>query len=205
MPASSRWPALWTRLGLEPPAVLLEELVTRYRAPHRAYHTLRHLEECFVALDAAAPVAERPAEIEIALWFHDAVYDTRTSDSEERSARWASRALRAVGAPTALATRVEGLVLATKHDGPAASPDARLLVDVDLSILGASEERFDEYERQVRQEYAWVPEDAFREARRRILSGFLARPRLFGTDWFADRLERRARTNLARSIRSLSP
>jgi|JI10StandDraft_1071094.scaffolds.fasta_scaffold291900_2 predicted metal-dependent HD superfamily phosphohydrolase len=198
-----RWEAIWYALRTAEPPGLRARLVACWDEPHRAYHTLQHLQECFDRLDEAVAAAERPAEIELALWFHDAIYDTRAPDSEERSARWARQSLVEAGVAVEAARRVEALVLATKHSGIPDDPDTRILIDVDLSILGAGPDRYAEYERQVRKEYSWVPEDGFRAARRRILSSFLTRPRIYGTEWFHDRLETRARDNLESALRSL--
>jgi predicted metal-dependent HD superfamily phosphohydrolase len=96
-----------------------------------------------------------------------------------------------------------GVLLLARHDAQPAGGDAQVLVDIDLSILGAATERFDEYERQVRFEYAWVAPDAFREGRGRILEQFLARPTIYGTPFFRERLEDQARRNLARSLAQL--
>jgi hypothetical protein len=98
---------------------------------------------------------------------------------------------------------VHQLILATKHNAAPATLDAALLIDVDLAILGAAPGRFDEYERQVRQEYSWVPGFLVRRKRREILEGFLARPHVYFTDHFRARCEARARANLARSIAQL--
>jgi len=202
-PAADAWHGAWRALRLTPAPGLLAELESRYREPHRAYHTLQHLDECFARLAEAESLAERLAEVRIALWFHDAVYDTRAADNEEASARWARESLEAAGAGEA-AARVAELVLATRHAAVPVGRDPQLLVDVDLSILGAEEARFDEYERQVRREYEWVAEPAFRAGRARVLESFLARPAIFTTPWFAERLEPRARRNLARSLRALA-
>ena len=199
----ARWIDAWRRVGATPPQDLHVQLIGRYSEPHRAYHTLRHLAECFAALDQTTHLAERSAEVELALWFHDAIYDTRASDCEEQSARWAEQALTASGADAAIAQRVTDLILLTKHSGIPVGVDARLLIDIDLSILAATAERFAEYELQVRQEYDWVPEAAFRQARKRILASFRERPCVYGTPWFAERFEARARENLARSLRAL--
>jgi hypothetical protein len=133
-------------LGARAPAGLFEALAARYAEPHRAYHTLQHLQECFAALDPVAGEAEHLAEVRLALWFHDAIYDTHAHDNEEASARWASDSLAEGGADRAAAERVRALILATKHDALPAAGDAQLLVDIDLSILGASDARFVEYE-----------------------------------------------------------
>ena len=199
MPSLLRWRELWARLGSRPADGLYEELIGRYREPHRRYHTTRHLDECFALLDAAHALAERPAEIELALWFHDAIYDTRRHDNEQKSADWARR-----GCPADAADRVHALVMATRHDAVPSGRDAELLVDIDLSILGAAPERFDEYERQVREEYAWVPGFVFRRKRAAILEGFLARPAIFSTPMFFQTLEQAARANLRRSLERLA-
>jgi predicted metal-dependent HD superfamily phosphohydrolase len=201
MPTHSNWLATWKGLGVDAPAAgLYEELVARYAAPERHYHTLRHLDECFARFAESRQLAEHAHEIELALWFHDGIYDVRRQDNELRSAAWAEVVSLGAGLPQHVATRVRELILATKHDALPDSADSRLLVDIDLAILGAPVERFDEYERQVRQEYAWVPDALFRDKRREILEAFLARPHIFSTDYFRSRYEAQARANLERSI-----
>lgn len=204
MPTHGDWTATWSGLGVRAPGDgLYAELIARYSAPERHYHSVRHLDECFARLAESRQLAEHPHEIELALWFHDAIYDVRGHDNEERSAAWAEDVARRAGLAADVTGRVRGLIVATKHDALPDSNDGRLLVDIDLAILGAPVERFDEYERQVRQEYSWVPEPLFRNKRREILEAFLARPRLFNTDYFRSTLEAQARANLARSIDAL--
>ena len=201
MDPRSRWSALWQAFGATADTRLLSTLEAAYTEPHRHYHTLQHLEECFAHFEDLKHFALRPDEVEIALWFHDAVYDTRRQDNEERSARWAVQALSPVSREAA--GRVRALVMATRHDAVPEGIDAQVLVDVDLAILGAPEARFDQYEAQVREEYAWVPGVLYRRGRRRILESFLARPAIYNTEEFLVRLEGPARTNIARSLARL--
>lgn len=199
-----RWRRSWAALDVvvaDPRA--FDELLARYAEPHRAYHTRRHLEECFAHWEAVRGSAQRPGEVELALWFHDAVYDPRREDNEGKSAELARGAILRAGLDAAVADRVEALILATRHASPPAAGDAAALVDVDLAILAASTERFDEYERQVRSEYAWVPAPLFRWKRRTLLQELLDRPRLFSTAHFQQVAEEPARANLRRSIAQL--
>jgi predicted metal-dependent HD superfamily phosphohydrolase len=204
MRAMRGWEEAWSALSVSPNVELQPELARRYAEPHRAYHTLAHLEACFTELEPAAHLAEHLAEVQLALWFHDAIYDTQASDNEDRSASWAEQALTDAGADPTVSARVRDLVLATKHAAVPAGRDAELLVDVDLSILGADDARFDQYEAEVRAEYAWVPEAQFRAARADILRSLLRRPSLYATEWFRSRLETKARVNLERSIALLT-
>ena len=146
-------------------------------------------------------MASRP-EIEAALWFHDAIYDVRRSDNESRSALWAQQELLVAG--ESIAHRVHELIMVTGHFALPASPEEKLVVDIDLAILGADTARYREYEDQIRQEYAWVSEEQFRRARCDILAGLLARPCIFSTPPFHDDLERSARANLEQSLADLS-
>jgi predicted metal-dependent HD superfamily phosphohydrolase len=181
-----------------------EEVVARYAEAQRRYHTPRHLEECFDVLDAVRGEAERPAEVELALWFHDAVYDTRRHDNERRSAEWARSVADHAGLGTQVGERVAALIMATRHDATPVGADSGVLVDVDLSILGAEALRFDEYERDVRAEYDWVPEAVFRRERRKILEQILGRERIYSTQRMRESHEARARENLRRSLATLA-
>jgi len=198
------WSAAWHDLRLPAPDGVLDALVARWDEPHRRYHTLQHLRECLALFDEVRARAARPGEVAIALWFHDAIYDTRRHDNEAASAAWARRVLEAAGAAADVADRVDALILATRHSQVLATGDERLLVDIDLAILGAAPARFAEYERQIRDEYGFVPEPVFREKRAEVLRSFLARPALFSTAALAARLEATARVNLAGAIAGLT-
>ncbi len=204
MPSLSHWLELWARLGAAvTDEMLFHDLIARYSEPHRRYHTVQHLEECFGRFAELKGEAVHPQEIELALWFHDAIYDTRRQDNEERSADWARSTVLAASLPTSVAERVHALIMATRHNAVPSGTDEQIVVDVDLSILGARPERFDEYENQVRDEYFWVPGMVFRPKRRAILKEFLERPTIFSTQKFIDAYEAQARQNLERSIKQL--
>ena len=199
-----RWQSVWRTLGVSDPDVdLFQRLITCYSEPHRKYHTTQHLEECLALLDRVASFAERIGEVELALWFHDAIYNTRKSNNEQLSAEWARESALAAGLAKDQADRIFKLVMATKHNAIPEGRDAEVLVDVDLGILGADVERFEEYETQVRQEYSWVPEFIYRRERRKVLQEFAKRSSIYSTEYFRANSEARARENLARSLARL--
>lgn len=201
----SSWRRAWRDVGVAAaPGALLQDMLAAWRAPQRRYHTLQHLGECLAAFDAARSDAQAPGEVELALWFHDAIYDVHRHDNEARSAGWARDALATAGASEEATQHVHDLVMATRHAAPADTPDAMLLVDIDLSILGAPAARFGEYEAQIRDEYGWVDDAAFRRRRCEVLTAFLARPTIYATARFRSLLEVGARANLARSIGQLA-
>ena len=179
---------------------LFDQLIACYLEPHRKYHTLQHLTECIESFEKAQQLAEHLEEVEIALWFHDAIYNTKRNDNEEQSANWAGQALTASLWDEESVARVTDLVRVTQHTGLPVTSDQQLLLDIDLSILGAAENRFAEYEQQIRAEYAFVPGWIFRRKRRAILQKFLDRPRIYNTTYFYTSLEQQARENLRHAI-----
>jgi len=201
-----RWTGLWQKAsGHGDGSAWFEILDKHYAEDHRHYHTARHISECLTELDGVSDLATQPVAVELALWFHDAIYDTHAGDNEEQSARLAQWCLESAGAGTDLQSAVSDLVLVTKAHEGSTHPDAPLLVDIDLSILGASAERFFEYEDQIRQEYVWVPEDIFRTKRAEILERFLSRDVIYRTARFYQTHEKQARANLRDSLERLRP
>jgi len=200
-----RWSQLWHRAtSAAQPSDTYGRLVAMYSEPHRCYHNLAHIEDCLVEFDRAKQLATDPVAVELAIWFHDAVYDPRALDNEERSAELAKRWLSDVRASDALTDSVGRLILATKAHDASLHADAPLLVDVDLSILGTPPAQFWEYERQIREEYAWVEKPVFAARRAEILRRFLARERIYQTDIFFHRMEAQARVNLRASVQRLA-
>lgn len=200
----ARLAGLLRRLGAAgDPAPLADAVLAAWAEPARRYHDLDHLRDCLAELDGAPGGGGDRDRVEAALWFHDAVYDPRADDNESRSAEWARRTLAALAIPPAVADEVARLVLLTRHTDPASDPAGRLLCDVDLSILGRAPEVFDAYDRRVHDEYAWVPDAAYRAARSRVLAGLLRRQPLYQTDHFRRRYESAARANLARALAAL--
>jgi predicted metal-dependent HD superfamily phosphohydrolase len=197
---SHSWQRAWRNLNLPAPDGLFERLLAAYNEPHRHYHTQQHLVECLEHFDAALALAAEPGEVEIALWFHDAIYALRGSDNELRSADWAVQELGVIGATTQVQARVHSLIMATRHNATPSDADQQLLVDIDLAILGATPARFSEYDRQVRAEYSWVPGLLYRIKRKAVLKHFLTRDRLYSTSHFRDRYEQQARLNLQAAI-----
>jgi predicted metal-dependent HD superfamily phosphohydrolase len=196
------WRRAWSGLRLAGEgADTYRQLLAAYSQPHRKYHTLQHLSECLVALESVIAMVPHPAEVEIALWFHDAIYDTKRSDNEHRSAEWANAALSSAGAAAESIGLVERLIMATKHDALPQPGDEEFLVDIDLSILGSNEQRFAEFERQVTEEYSFVPGFLFRMKRKAILKTFLEREHIYSTPHFRALLEAAARHNLESVVR----
>ncbi|GAA3117985.1 hypothetical protein GCM10010466_06180 [Planomonospora alba] len=186
-----RWRALAgpeaDRLGLD--------LISRYGEPHRRYHTTAHLEAVLGHVDALAAHAGSPDLVRLAAWFHDAVYDPQRGDNEERSARMAERALPELGLPPAAVATVARLVrLTVTHDPAPDDADGAVLCDADLAILAAPPEVYAAYAAAVREEYAFVPDEAFRAGRADVLRSLLDLPMIFrtvGAGW-----EEAARANI---------
>jgi predicted metal-dependent HD superfamily phosphohydrolase len=176
---------LWIRMGA---------LSRRYMEPHRRYHTLRHLDHGF--LQHHARVGAMKPDVFFAWAYHDAIYDPRAKDNEERSAELFLKDNELLGFSPDQADWIASLILGTKHTGMKS-----LITDIDLSILGADRPVYDNYVREVRGEYSFVSERDWRAGRTDVLIGFVTQ-KIFVTPEFAS-LEEPARLNLHRELKRL--
>ena len=160
-----------------------EQVLARWREPHRHYHTLAHLTAVLDVVDQHADLADRPDVVRLAAWFHDAVYDPRAAgDANERRQRRAGRerAHRARGAGAHGRRRCAGWCCSPPGTRwHRATADGALLCDADLAVLAAPPAGYERYAAAIRREYAHVPEPAFRAGRAAVLTGLLALPALF--------------------------
>jgi predicted metal-dependent HD superfamily phosphohydrolase len=176
-----------------------DEVQEHYAEPSRFYHTLDHIQSVLETVESLGGHSRNVNAVRLAAWLHDVVYDSRASDNEERSAAYAERLCEKLSIPEG--RLVADLIVATKTHDAGGDADAHVLIDADLAILGTSESLYRIYARQIRQEYAWVPEPEYRMGRRRVLQHFLDRPRIFH---FLCSLEAPARRNIAAEIDRLA-
>lgn len=195
------WALLFVGADPARAAAGFHQIVRRYEEPHRYYHTAQHLLECLRLLDKTAHFGSR--NVIAAVFYHDAVYDTARGDNEEQSA-WLAR--ETSGEVLFDRAVVAAWVRNTKQHlvRPTTTPAEALFLDLDLAVLGAGPARFAEYDAQIRQEYAWVPEAVYRARRAEVLAAFLARPVIFMTPEIAAAREAQARRNLQGAVAKLT-
>lgn len=204
-PNPGRFTALWTRRvtreGAQAEAVY-KALTAFYGEAHRHYHTLRHIEHCLIEFDQAAALMDDADAVEMALWFHDVIYQPKAADNERRSAEWYRQA--AAGSGSAVfQQKVCDLILATTHRRPPTQDDARFIVDIDLSSFGLPWERCERDGRRIRAEFAGLDDARYYPNHLRFLRSLRRRPTLFRTEFFQRRYESIARANLDRIIAEL--
>ncbi|MEU8521367.1 hypothetical protein [Streptomyces sp. NBC_01216] len=190
------------------PAPYGRNLLARWSEPQRRYHTVDHLRAVLNRIDELADLGGEGGELELvrlAAWFHDAVYRPDRSENEERSAALAEKALTEAGLTVHEVAEVARLVRLTAiHDPAEGDLNGETLCDADLAILASDPETYARYTAAVREEYAFVPADAFREGRAAVLRHLLALPRLFRTPYGAAAWESAARGNMERELRDLT-
>ncbi len=204
--AKKRFQALWNRCLVAGAAsnggTVYQELKKRYSEPHRYYHTPDHIGHCLREFDFAAELMDDADAVEMGLWFHDAIYDPRASDNELKSAEFF--AARADGHMDAeFRERVYDLILITIHPEQPRNLDQEFMVDIDLSSFGLPWPAFRRDSNAVRNEYAHLPDRQFYPAQIRFLRSLLARPSFFFTEFFRNRYEETANSNITRHIDEL--
>lgn len=204
----NRWQQLMPRLGVNNKHQSLVgttyfDLCAAYNEPHRHYHNQSHIQAALKHLDAVQGICPDSAELELALWFHDAIYKPFSSSNEQDSADWAVRFMRDCGLAEAQLQCVHDLIMATLHEAAVEAPLQQWMVDIDLGILGAAADVYAQFEANVRKEYSKVPGILYRRKRKQVLRHFLQQPTVYYTAYFQERFEVQARENLAAAIASL--
>ncbi len=198
------WVNLLAAFGVTPAAAYppFDRLVEAYSEPHRHYHNLEHVGEVLRVVGRL----KGGAAVQLAVWYHDAVYDPTAKDNEAKSAELAERELAALGVPAEVVKHVGDLVRSTAHFDATnfEGPDFDILHDADLAILGAAEQRYARYAADIRKEYAWVPDADYRAGRRQVLESFLSRPRIYRTDVMFAEGEEAARRNMTAEVERLT-
>lgn len=195
-----RWMQLWPGVSQEYVRLAFYRISSKYAEPHRAYHTLQHVEACLKAFDQFKELATEPRAVEAALWWHDLIYDTHVRDNEQRSADIAQVDMTMLGCPHAFREHVVRLILATAHGRALAERDEQLAADIDLHPLGVSPARYKQDVTAIRKEYEWVPWEEYAKKRAAILQKFLDREPLFYLPPLCEQYERQAKVNLRREI-----
>jgi predicted metal-dependent HD superfamily phosphohydrolase len=182
-------------------------LEAAYATPPRAYHNARHVEEVLRHFDAAAQEAgwERPADVRLAVLYHDAIYEPGRKDNEARSADLVREHLQRWPQPGVDAERVAELILLTARHGQldpgSLDRDAAQFLDCDMAILGSEPATFAAYDRAIAAEYrGQVPAWLYKLNRRRFLKGLLGRERIYLSQWGHARFDAQARINLRRAV-----
>lgn len=187
---------------------LWQDIAIRYSENQRAYHSLQHIEQLFAQFKQIKHVLNEPHIIALALFYHDLIYAPTRSDNELKSAEYAVETLRPY-VSAAQCQHIYALIIMTANHRLAECSsaqknfDAAYLLDMDLSILGASWLEYEQYAQAVRQEYAHVSNADYSVGRRAVLTGLLAHLKLYLTDYYYDRLEKQARQNIKREIKIL--
>ncbi|MBV1920953.1 MAG: hypothetical protein KUG73_09745 [Pseudomonadales bacterium] len=197
-----RWQELFKNSGTNEVDSIYRDVLDHYSESHRHYHTIDHVKACLRHLDGVENVVNR-REVEIAFWFHDVIYNPLNKDNEDQSAVFACGALAALGESDEIIDNVKRLVVLTKHPSDPKELHEKYLIDIDLSILGSSEDAYEKYEHWIRQEYRMVPSILYKRGRKKVLRSFLEQPKIYSTELFNGKYEENARINLERAVRRL--
>jgi predicted metal-dependent HD superfamily phosphohydrolase len=199
----TKWLELMIRMGIDNNIHTYNELVSNYNQKHRHYHNVKHIEAVLEHLTHAKHLVKDYNALEIALWFHDAIYKIFSSTNELDSANWASKFLENNGVSKEFSNMVHSLIMATLHNAISINSDEKLMVDIDLSILGSSAKTYLLFESWIRKEYRLIPGFIYRKKRKEILTKFLERERIYSHEYFYEKLESAARINMVNAIENL--
>ena len=174
---------------------VFDDMVKRHGESHRRYHTLDHVEAMLAFKHDIIPQDD---ELEMAIIFHDVIYDPHSKENERNSADYFLQCFDGV-IWGEFSSEVERLIIATDHRNARRGTNREdLLIDIDLSIFSAEADEYDAYRHGIREEYKHVSDEQFKKGRARVLNSFLEKP-IYGTRYFRPK-EDLARENLNREL-----
>ncbi len=186
----------------------LERVRDLWSAPHRHYHSLSHLNTMLAHvswLGDEHPELDDRVALELAVWFHDAIYDAAASDNEKESADLARRSLQGLVSRQTIDEVYRLILLTAGHEVESGDSIGSVMIDGDLAILGASPKGYIAYNEGVRLEYRHLDDDTFKQGRSAFLRSMLDRPRIYGTEPGHARWHDQARLNMSTELRDLAP
>ena len=199
-----RWKDLMTRFQFNENMAEFLELKNKYNEKQRAYHNMEHIIDCLNQLDNYEEIIADRDIIELAIWYHDIIYNPYGKENELKSAQEAAQFMTTQNADGTIIEKVYQLILSTVHIESPKTEAQALIMDIDISILGSPKPQYLEYCQKIRKEYKWIPGPLYRSKRKEVLNRFLQRKRLYFTEYFYNKLEGNARINISQEIKRLS-
>ncbi len=191
-----RWLSLFSGSTEEKMRMEFQRLINMYSRKHLHYHTMDHVAACLKLLDEVGGMITDHYSVELALWFHDAVYHPGKADNERKSADYASMVLKDAGINAAVISGILHFIEMTIHPSTPVTSDEKLLTDIDLSVLGSEPDTYLAYSGMIRKEYFHLPEFLYRRGRKKLLRLFLESGRIFHSEYFFNKYEKAARDNI---------
>lgn len=183
---------------------IITQLFARYQESHRAYHNLSHIWNLRQIFRTVRGNLEAPSVVELAIWFHDAIYDPSSKTNELDSSALLQQLLKA-NIPEADLLLCSKMIDSTLGHQPIDQhPDLLAFLDMDLAILAAPEPLYYQYTVSVREEYQQYSNAVFIPGRKAMLQRFLDRPKLFFSPPLQQQLEASARANLKKELSNLN-
>lgn len=181
---------------------MVQELLRLYQQDHRHYHNLVHVSECLSEFRDVFTVCEDANACEMAIWYHDIIYEPGEPTNERLSANKARFDCMRLHVSEKLSDKVFNLILSTTHTNDVIG-DAAFVSDIDLAIFARPWERYSEYEAQIRKEYSMYSDKEYLAGRALFLDGMLRKPHIYFTDYFRNKYEKIAKANIALSLMKL--
>lgn len=212
---------LYSRISKDIDCSLLEKMVEavflEYGNPNRYYHTISHIKRSLEQMDAyrlSSLIVTGYSSffthdtfdydiLEYAIWYHDIVM-TGDGKSEELSAKRARLDGEQLDLNPNFIEMVEQLILMTKPNAQPMTNVDKVMIDIDLSILGSDRETYTEYVKGIREEYNDVNELDFCKGRYEFLKNeFMCKPFIYRTSNFQRYFEKTAQLNILDEVNML--
>ena len=198
----------------------------KYTETHRFYHDVSHINNMcsLLMMSDVRDDIKRNTALQLAILFHDVIYDPKSSENEENSVRFMFSLIDLLGMsgigtggdicdPEVLEQAAFMILSTKKHvltkdedaegiydDYPDLKELTSIFLDLDLSVFNPDRYEsgyvMDDYEDRIRKEYRFVPDEEYYPARIKILQSFANREKIYFSDIFGSEANNNAKASL---------
>ena len=176
------------------------DLVARYEDDGRYYHNLKHIQNVLEIIESVRVIAADLEAIKLAAWFHDVIYDPAATDNEEQSVILFNKLAHNI-LPETVIQKVSKIIKATLHIDNPEDLDEAFMLDIDLSSIAGSWQRFTKDNSNLRREAKDQDCRDYCEKKISFFNMLLDKDRIYFTDFFHAAFEEKARHNMENYIR----
>jgi predicted metal-dependent HD superfamily phosphohydrolase len=180
-----------------------DQLSFLYNQKDRYYHNLVHIRNFLDLKDEFLDQIEEPLLFELAIWYHDAVYDAKNNDNEQQSFLLVQDHFNNF-LDSKQMIHLDHFIMSTAGHFPKSDDsDIFYFLDFDLAILATDKDIYKLYSDAIWKEYKKTYSRAiYEKGRKKILKNFLLREKLYFSDAFIVKYDKIARHNILLELNS---
>jgi len=181
--------------------IIFEYCIKVSYSKNRYYHTLKHINSVLNAIQDFKLSPEERVKIEWAIWFHDYIYDVKSTNNEQKSAEQFKIITGYIRMEKEVIEEIAKLIIITKHDKEPETKLEKIICDGDLKELASLNHL--KNVKNIRLEYSFLNDEEWKKGRKEFLEFMLNKKYIFHTNEYRNLYKKQARDNLQLELNNI--